>query len=37
VFFLGDAEAVETWAEHVVTFEDPDGIRVVLVSERWEH
>jgi hypothetical protein len=24
------------WAEHGLTFEDPDGFRVVLVSERWE-
>ena len=24
------------WAEHGVTFEDPDGFRVVLVAERWE-
>jgi catechol 2,3-dioxygenase-like lactoylglutathione lyase family enzyme len=24
------------WAEHGVTFEDPDGFRVVLVPERWE-
>jgi hypothetical protein len=23
------------WAEHGVTFEDPDGFRVVLVPERW--
>jgi catechol 2,3-dioxygenase-like lactoylglutathione lyase family enzyme len=23
------------WAEHGLTFEDPDGFRVVLVSERW--
>ena len=24
------------WAEHALTFEDPDGFRVVLVPERWE-
>ena len=24
------------WAAHGVTFEDPDGFRVVLVPERWE-
>jgi catechol 2,3-dioxygenase-like lactoylglutathione lyase family enzyme len=24
------------WAEHGVTFEDPDGFRVVLVPEQWE-
>jgi catechol 2,3-dioxygenase-like lactoylglutathione lyase family enzyme len=24
------------WAEHGVTFEDPDGFRVVLVADRWE-
>jgi catechol 2,3-dioxygenase-like lactoylglutathione lyase family enzyme len=24
------------WAEHGVTFEDPDGFRVVLVAQRWE-
>ncbi len=23
------------WAEHGVTFPDPDGFRVVLVPERW--
>ncbi|HEY1277829.1 MAG TPA: VOC family protein [Thermoleophilaceae bacterium] len=23
------------WAEHGLTFEDPDGFRVVLVPERW--
>jgi catechol 2,3-dioxygenase-like lactoylglutathione lyase family enzyme len=23
------------WAEHGITFEDPDGFRVVLVPERW--
>jgi catechol 2,3-dioxygenase-like lactoylglutathione lyase family enzyme len=23
------------WNEHGVTFEDPDGFRVVLVPERW--
>ena len=23
------------WAQHGVTFEDPDGFRVVLVPERW--
>lgn len=24
------------WAAHGLTFEDPDGFRVVLVPERWE-
>jgi catechol 2,3-dioxygenase-like lactoylglutathione lyase family enzyme len=24
------------WAEHGLTFEDPDGFRVVLVAEVWE-
>ena len=24
------------WAEHGVTFEDPDGFRVVLVPAHWE-
>jgi catechol 2,3-dioxygenase-like lactoylglutathione lyase family enzyme len=24
------------WAEHGLTFEDPDGFRVVLVPERWK-
>jgi catechol 2,3-dioxygenase-like lactoylglutathione lyase family enzyme len=24
------------WAEHGLTFEDPDGFRVVLVPERWQ-
>jgi catechol 2,3-dioxygenase-like lactoylglutathione lyase family enzyme len=24
------------WAEHGLTFEDPDGFRVVLVAEHWE-
>jgi len=23
------------WAEHALTFEDPDGFRVVLVPEQW--
>jgi YycE-like protein len=23
------------WADHGLTFEDPDGFRVVLVPERW--
>jgi hypothetical protein len=23
------------WAEHGLTFADPDGFRVVLVPERW--
>ena len=23
------------WAEHALTFEDPDGFRVVLVPEHW--
>jgi catechol 2,3-dioxygenase-like lactoylglutathione lyase family enzyme len=35
-----DAEPVAPanpyWAEHGLTFEDPDGFRVVLVPERWE-
>jgi len=34
-----DGEPVEPanpyWAEHAVTFEDPDGFRVVLVPEAW--
>jgi catechol 2,3-dioxygenase-like lactoylglutathione lyase family enzyme len=24
------------WAGHGLTFEDPDGFRIVLVPERWE-
>jgi catechol 2,3-dioxygenase-like lactoylglutathione lyase family enzyme len=24
------------WARHGLTFEDPDGFRVVLVPDRWE-
>ena len=24
------------WGEHGLTFEDPDGFRVVLVPDRWE-
>jgi catechol 2,3-dioxygenase-like lactoylglutathione lyase family enzyme len=24
------------WADHGVTFEDPDGFRIVLVPERWD-
>jgi catechol 2,3-dioxygenase-like lactoylglutathione lyase family enzyme len=24
------------WAEHGLTFQDPDGFRVVLVPEHWE-
>lgn len=24
------------WAAHALTFEDPDGFRIVLVPERWE-
>jgi catechol 2,3-dioxygenase-like lactoylglutathione lyase family enzyme len=24
------------WAAHGVTFEDPDGFRIVLVPERWQ-
>ena len=31
------APANPYWAEHGLTFEDPDGFRVVLVPERWEH
>ncbi len=35
-----DAEPVPPanpyWAEHGLTFEDPDGFRVVLVPDRWE-
>ena len=27
--------AIPYWAAHGVTFEDPDGFRVVLVPERW--
>lgn len=30
------APANPYWGEHGVTFEDPDGFRVVLVPERWE-
>jgi catechol 2,3-dioxygenase-like lactoylglutathione lyase family enzyme len=30
------APANPYWAEHGMTFEDPDGFRVVLVPERWE-
>jgi catechol 2,3-dioxygenase-like lactoylglutathione lyase family enzyme len=30
------APANPYWAEHGVTFEDPDGFRVVLVPEPWE-
>src|SRR4051794_26096363 len=29
------APANPYWAEHGVTFEDPDGFRVVLVPEPW--
>ena len=29
------ASANPYWAEHGLTFEDPDGFRVVLVPERW--
>ena len=24
------------WADHGLTFEDPDGFRIVLVPERWD-
>jgi catechol 2,3-dioxygenase-like lactoylglutathione lyase family enzyme len=30
------APANPYWAEHGLTFEDPDGFSVVLVPERWE-
>jgi hypothetical protein len=30
------APANPYWAQHGMTFEDPDGFRVVLVPERWE-
>lgn len=30
------APANPYWAAHGLTFEDPDGFRVVLVPERWE-
>jgi len=30
------AAANPYWDEHGLTFEDPDGFRVVLVPERWE-
>ncbi|HET7049897.1 MAG TPA: VOC family protein [Solirubrobacteraceae bacterium] len=30
------APANPYWAEHGMTFEDPDGFRVVLVPERWQ-
>ena len=29
------APANPYWAEHGMSFEDPDGFRVVLVPERW--
>ena len=29
------ASANPYWTEHGLTFEDPDGFRVVLVPERW--
>jgi len=29
------APANPYWADHGLTFEDPDGFRVVLVPERW--
>jgi len=29
------APANPYWAGHGLTFEDPDGFRVVLVPERW--
>jgi catechol 2,3-dioxygenase-like lactoylglutathione lyase family enzyme len=28
--------ANQYWAQHGLTFQDPDGFRVVLVPERWE-
>jgi catechol 2,3-dioxygenase-like lactoylglutathione lyase family enzyme len=31
------APANPYWEEHGVTFEDPDGFRVVLVPEHWSH
>ena len=31
------APANPYWAEHGLTFEDPDGFRVVLVPERWQY
>ncbi len=31
------APANPYWAEHGRTIQDPDGFRVVLVPERWEH
>jgi catechol 2,3-dioxygenase-like lactoylglutathione lyase family enzyme len=30
------APANPYWTEHGLTFEDPDGFRVVLVPERWQ-
>lgn len=30
------APANPYWGEHGITFEDPDGFRVVLVPDRWE-
>jgi hypothetical protein len=30
------APANPYWAEHVLTFEDPEGFRVVFVPEHWE-
>jgi catechol 2,3-dioxygenase-like lactoylglutathione lyase family enzyme len=29
------APANPYWADHGITFEDPDGFRVVLVPDRW--
>lgn len=31
------APANPYWAQHGLTFEDPDGFCVVLVPERWEY
>lgn len=31
------APANPYWAAHGLTFEDPDGFRIVLVPERWDH
>ena len=35
-----DSDSVEPanpyWADHGLTFEDPDGFRVVLAAQNWE-
>lgn len=32
---LGGFRDHDGWAQHGLTFADPDGFRVVLVPERW--